>query len=225
MTVKNGNEFGYRLIKAAFDVTAAFVLSLLTLLPLAVLALLVLLKDHGNPFYVQERMGRDGRVVKLAKLRTMRRNADQLEAALTAEELQRYRVEYKLDDDPRLLGWEKPGDGNRCFGALLRRFSIDELPQIPWNILIRRDMSFVGPRPVLQEELLSCYNKEEQAAILSVKPGLTGYWQAYARNNVHYADGKRQQMELYYVKNRSLALDMQILLATVGAVLSKRGAG
>ena len=101
---------------------------------------------------------------------------------------------------------------------------MDELPQIYWNILIKGNMSVIGPRPILRDELERHYTKEEQEKLLSIKPGLTGYWQAYARNNATYETGQRQKMELYYVDNRCLWLDLKILFATVGAVLSKSGA-
>ena len=85
-------------------------------------------------------------------------------------------------------------------------------------------MSIVGPRPILQEELESNYTPEEQQLLLSVKPGLTGYWQAYARNDATYETGERQRMELYYVQNQSMWLDLKIVFATFGAVLRKSGA-
>ena len=85
-------------------------------------------------------------------------------------------------------------------------------------------MSVVGPRPVIREELEEHYTPEEQEKLLSAKPGLTGYWQAKARNNASYETGERQKMELYYVENRSIWLDIRILFATVGAVLRETGA-
>ena len=81
-----------------------------------------------------------------------------------------------------------------------------------------------GPRPILQEELERYYTPEQQKALLSVKPGLTGYWQAYARNNAKYDTGERQGMELYYIENRSAVLDIKIVFATALAVLKKSGA-
>ena len=114
-----------------------------------------------------------------------------------------------MEKDPRIT-W---------IGNILRRTSMDELPQI-LNI-IKNDMSIIGPRPVLNEETL-LYGKDRDT-LLSVKPGLTGYWQAYARNDVGYADGRRQAMELYYIENRSLKFDTKIFFATIGRVLSRKG--
>lgn len=210
--------------KRCFDLVSALCATILLLIPMAVVAVVVMAKDFGDPFYIQKRVGQDGKPLRVFKFRSMKRNADRLEEALTPEELEEYYREYKLEDDPRLLGYKKPGDAKKCFGAMIRRTSIDELPQIPFNILLRGDMSVVGPRPILPEELAENYTPEEQALLLSAKPGLTGYWQAYARNNATYATGERQAMELYYVRNRSFGLDMKIILHTVVSVLRKDGA-
>lgn len=209
--------------KRLFDFFLSLVCSVIIIIPMSLLAIIIMLKDPGSPFYFHERVGKDGKSFRLLKLRTMKKDADNLMNSLDAVKREEYLKEYKLRDDPRLIGYRKPGDGKTCFGALLRQYSLDELPQVVWNILIKSDMSFVGPRPVIREELERYYSPEEQALLLSVKPGLTGYWQAYARNNVHYADGERQRMELYYIQNRSFLFDIKILLATVGAVFHKRG--
>lgn len=210
--------------KRCFDVVSALCASILLLIPMAAIAAVVMVKDLGNPFYVQKRVGKDGKPLRVFKFRSMKRNADHLEEMLTPEQLEEYHREYKLTDDPRLLGYKRPGDSQKCFGAMIRRTSIDELPQILFNILLRGDMSVVGPRPILEDELEENYTPEEQAVLLSAKPGLTGYWQAYARNNATYATGERQAMELYYVRNRSFGLDIKIILHTVVSVLRKDGA-
>ena len=190
------------------------------LLPLTLLVMLaVCLRSPGNPFFLQQRVGRGGKSIGVLKFRTMKRGA-----ALSETEQVEYRREYKLGDDPRLIGYKKAGDGKRCFGALLRRTSLDELPQLYFNVLLCGNMALVGPRPILAEELSAHYTEAERETLLSVKPGLTGYWQAYARGNALYANGERQRMELYYVNNRSLWLDVKILLRTVYTVISKTGA-
>ena len=215
---------GYLVCKWCFDRVSSLLASILLLIPMAVLAVVVMIMDPGGPFYIQTRVGKGGKPIRVFKFRSMKRGADHLEEMLTAEQLEEYRKEYKLTDDPRLLGYQKPGDSKKCFGAMLRRTSLDELPQILFNILIRGDMSVVGHRPILPEELEENYSPEEQAVLLSAKPGLTGYWQAYARNNATYTTGERQAMELYYVRNRSLRLDLKIILHTVVSVLRKDGA-
>ena len=215
---------GYLVCKRAFDLVASLLASLVLLLPMAVVGLLVVLKDPGSPFFIQKRVGQGGKMIRVYKFRSMKKNADRLEDMLTPEQLAEYRTEYKLVDDPRLLGYKKAGDGSRCFGAMIRKTSIDELPQIFFNILLRGDMSVVGPRPILPDELAENYTPEEQELLRSVKPGLTGYWQAYARNDATYASGERQQMELYYIYNRSIWLDIKIILQTVVSVVRKAGA-
>lgn len=214
----------YIVIKRIFDFVFSLFLGIVTLVPMTVVALLIVIRDPGNPFYLHKRVGKGGKPIYIAKLRTMRKGADDIENALTPKQLEEYRREYKLDDDPRLIGYKKAGDGKKCFGARLRQMSIDELPQILWNICIIGDMSVVGPRPILQDEIEQNYLPEQRELLLSVKPGLTGYWQAYARNEATYKDGKRQQMELYYVNNASFRLDVKVLFATVGAIISKSGA-
>ena len=213
----------YNIVKRCFDVLFSLLVGLFLLVPLLILCIIIIIKDFGNPFYVQTRVGKDGKEFPLVKLRSMKKGADNLEKMLNDKQLEQYLMEYKLDNDPRLIGWKKTGDGQRCFGSFIRRTSLDELPQI-WGNVLKGDMSIVGPRPILREELKKNYTVEEQRKLLSIKPGLTGYWQAYARNNATYQTGERQQMELYYVNNRSLWLDARILYATVGAVLRKAGA-
>lgn len=215
---------GYLLLKRCFDFLSSFCVSIVLLLPMMCLALIIFLKDPGNPFYVQKRVGKNGKPLHIVKFRTMRLGADNLEEMLTPKQLARYKKEYKLDDDPRLIGYKKLGDGEKCFGSILRRTSLDELPQIIWNICIKGNMSVVGPRPILMDELKENYSPQEQKLLLSMKPGLTGYWQAFARNNAGYEDGKRQSMELYYVHNASVWLDIKIIWQTIFAVIGGDGA-
>ena len=221
---KKISRCGYLVSKRFFDILVSLPLALLSTPLMLILMIAIPLKDKGSPFFLQTRVGQDGRVFRIVKFRTMRKCDVDLEKILAPEQYELYTREYKLEDDPRLIGYRKAGDGKRCFGALLRRTSVDELPQLWWNVLLCGNMSLVGPRPILRDELLQHYSEEEQKAILAVKPGLTGYWQAYARNMACYENGERQRMELYYAKNHSFWLDLKILLATVGRVLTKSGA-
>lgn len=214
----------YAFLKRMADIFLSFFLTVLFLPVSFLTAFLIFARTGHNPFFLQERMGRNGKIIKVLKFRTMRQDAADLSLVLSPEELALYRQEYKLGDDPRLIGYRRPGDGTRCFGAILRRTSIDELPQLFFNILLLGNMSLVGPRPILRDELQKHYTPEEQKAFLSVKPGLTGFWQAYARNEACYSDGQRQWMELYYVAHQSVGLDIRILFRTVVAVLTKAGA-
>ena len=214
----------YFMVKRVFDFSASLAASALLIVPAAVIAAAIAVKDFGSPFFRQKRVGKDGSPLYIYKFRTMKNGADILEKTLTPEQLAQYHKEYKLDDDPRLIGYQKKGDGARCFGAKLRRMSIDELPQIFFNICLRGNMSLVGPRPILESELEENYTPAERKLLLSVKPGLTGYWQAYARNEAGYENHRRQDMELYYIRNRSLWMDVKILFKTVETVLRRRGA-
>ena len=214
----------YEVFKRLFDIVSSFCVSLILMIPVVIISAIIVAKDGWSPFYQHKRVGRNGKLLPVYKFRSMKKGADNLEKMLTPEQLAEYKKEYKLKDDPRLIGYKNPGDGHKCFGAKIRRMSLDELPQIMMNILIRGDMSVVGPRPVIESELKENYTPEEQKLLLSVKPGLTGYWQAYARNNVGYENGERQKMELFYVHNRSFLLDMKILFKTVFAVLMRNGA-
>lgn len=173
-------------------------------------AVLIKAEDGGPVLYKGERIGHDGKPFAMYKFRTMRPNADQMERFLTPEEIAEYKEEFKLPKDCRITR----------VGSWLRKTSLDELPQI-LNVL-KNDMSLIGPRPIIAEEV-SMYGNDREL-FLSIKPGITGYWQAYARNDVGYTDGRRQKMELYYIHNRSVLLDVKILLATVKRVLLGKGA-
>ena len=214
----------YRIFKRIFDFFSSFICGVILIIPMIVIASIISVKDFGSPFYKQKRLGKYGKPIYVYKFRSMKKGADNLEVMLTPKQLEIYKREYKLDDDPRLIGYKKEGDGKRCFGAKIRSMSIDELPQILFNICILGNMSVIGPRPILEAELKENYTPAEQKLLLSIKPGLTGYWQAYARNDAGYEQGKRQQMELFYVKNQSIWLDIKILFKTIEAVMRKRGA-
>lgn len=175
-----------------------------------IVAILLKIQDGGPVLYKAERVGLNGKNFYMYKFRTMKLNADRLEDFLSPDELKEYKKEYKLENDPRITK----------VGNILRKTSMDELPQII-NI-IKNDMSLIGPRPIVEEET-EMYG-DKKSLFLSVKPGLTGYWQAYARNDVGYTDGRRQKMELYYIKNRSVRLDIKIFFATIKRVITRKGA-
>lgn len=204
-------NYMYLFIKRAFDIVASF-MGIIVLMPIyLVFGLLVHWEDGGSPIYGHTRIGYRGKKVKILKFRSMKMQLRDLEKILTPEQLEQYRTEFKIDNDPRITK----------IGNILRKTSVDELPQL-FNIL-KGDISVVGPRPIVEKEL-EMYYKGEEDKLLSVKPGLTGYWQAYARNNATYESGERQKMEMYYVKNASLWLDIKILFRTVYAVLKRDGA-
>lgn len=207
---------GYEMVKRIFDFFSSLIVGIVLLIPCMIIASIIIIADPGNPFYMHKRVGRYGEEIGILKFRSMKKNADNIESTLTPQQLEQYKKEYKVDNDPRLLP--------HGIGEFIRKTSMDELPQIIFNICIKGNMSVVGPRPIMRDELRSKYTVEQQREFLSVKPGLTGYWQAYARNNAGYESGKRQEMELYYVNNRGIKLDVKILFKTLSTVARRRGA-
>ena len=200
----------YECIKRIFDLVVSLV-AVIVLSPILLgIALAIRLEDRGPILYRAQRVGRGGKPITVYKFRSMRMNADRLEDMLTPEELEEYKKNFKLEHDPRITK----------VGAFLRKTSLDELPQL-FNIL-SGTLSLVGPRPVLQEET-ELYG-DKRNLLLSCKPGLTGLWQVSGRSNVTYENGRRQALELQYVSQRSLWLDIKILFWTVGAVVRMDGA-
>ena len=203
-------DYVYLFIKRLLDIVFSAAGIVVCAIVLLILSLLVMADDGGSPIYRHERVGKDGKKIRLLKFRSMKQEAGDLKAILTPEQYEQYQREFKIDDDPRITR----------IGSFIRSTSLDELPQL-FNIL-KGDISFVGPRPIVEEET-KVYG-DDVAKFLSVKPGLTGYWQAYARNNATYETGERQAMEMYYVDHRSLWFDIKIFFHTFGAVIRKEGA-
>lgn len=201
----------YAFVKRAFDIVASAA-ALIILSPIMLIAaILVYVDDPGKVFYGHVRIGKNGKPFKMWKFRSMYMNADKMINLLTPEQAKQYYTEFKIDNDPRITK----------IGNFLRKTSLDELPQL-FNVLCN-DMSLVGPRPLIESEIQTYYD-DTHDVLLAVKPGVTGYWQAYARNNATYQSGERQKMEMYYVQNASLWLDIKILFKTVVSVLRKDGA-
>jgi exopolysaccharide biosynthesis polyprenyl glycosylphosphotransferase len=191
--------------KRAFDVGVS-ALALAVLAPVfAVIAVLVHRDSPGGVFYRQERIGKNGEPFSILKFRSMSSDADARRAELTAG---MDKGLFKLVDDPRITR----------VGKVLRRYSLDELPQLV-NVL-RGEMSLVGPRPALPSEV-SEYDRRELRR-LAVTPGLSGLWQVSGRSNLDWADGIR--LDLYYVENWSMTQDLVILWRTARAVLTSDGA-
>lgn len=201
----------YPAIKRVLDVTLSLV-AMAVLLPVFLVVAVLVKLDGGPIFYAQTRVGRNGKPFRVYKFRSMKPGAERLEDFLTPEELAEYRKEYKLVKDPRVSK----------VGGFLRKSSLDELPQM-LNI-IKGDMSLVGPRPLLESELKGNYTQEQRQQLLSVRPGLTGYWQAMSRNESSYITGQRQQQELYYIGRVSFLMDLKIVFMTVKRVFSGKGA-
>jgi lipopolysaccharide/colanic/teichoic acid biosynthesis glycosyltransferase len=184
------------MIKRCFDLAVGGALAALTAPVVAVLAALVRLESPGSPIYTQTRIGKDGVPFRIYKLRTMVSGAEHQGAGLAISA-----------GDPRITR----------VGAILRRTSLDELPNL-WNV-VAGEMSIVGPRPTLQHQVDSY--TEHQRGRLAVKPGITGWAQINGRASLPWPE--RIELDLWYVEHRSMALDLRILRLTAGHVL--RGSG
>jgi len=197
----------YEPTKRAFDVLLALV-ALILLLPLLIaIAVAVRLNSRGPILLRQVRLGRGGRPFPLYKFRTMRVGSEELSPELVARNESNGPL-FKMRHDPRVTG----------VGRLLRRFSMDELPQL-LNILLGQ-MSFVGPRPPLLRELAG-YSREQRLR-LRVVPGLTGLWQISGRSHLPFEEMVR--LDLMYIERRSLTFDLWILWKTIPVVLRGHGA-
>jgi exopolysaccharide biosynthesis polyprenyl glycosylphosphotransferase len=196
-----------RLAKGAFDRVGAALGILLILPVLVAVAVSVKVTSRGPIFFCQERVGRDGRIFPMVKFRSMEVDAELRLEALAAEN-EGNGVLFKIRHDPRVTR----------VGRFLRRYSIDELPQL-FNVL-RGHMSLVGPRPPLPAEV-GHFGADMHRRFV-VKPGLTGLWQVSGRSNLSYDESVR--IDIHYVEHWSLLLDLMILWRTVGAVLRGDGA-
>lgn len=194
--------------KRVFDIVIVL-LTLPLVLPLIMLSALALWIEGGNPFYRQDRLGRDGTVFRLLKLRTMTRNAEaDLTEILAKDPALRYEwnTTQKLKNDPRITR----------IGHFLRSTSFDELPQI-WNILLGH-MSIVGPRPMMPEQL-RLYG--DPKAYFEMRPGLSGLWQIRERNDSHFS--YRASVDRTYRATQSVWLDLSVLWQTIFVVLRRTG--
>lgn len=202
---------GYFFVKRSFDILGSCLGLAMTSVFFLFISLLYLFGENKGPvFFKQLRVGKDGKMFYMYKFRSMIIGAEKV----LRDDKQLYdkyiKNNYKLepDEDPRITK----------IGQFLRKTSLDELPQLI-NVL-KGDMSLTGPRPVIKEEL-----KEYETRLkdfLSVKPGVTGYWQICGRSDVGYPE--RSQIEYYYIDNQSLKLDLIILLKTILIVFNKKGA-
>ncbi|MEK4962231.1 sugar transferase [Bacillus sp. FSL M7-0110] len=207
--MKNNNI--YLCAKRIMDLLGAIV-GLIVFSPIFLLiSILYMTGDNKGPiFFKQIRMGKDGKEFHIYKFRSMVINAE--------EKLKGNEILYKkyIDNNYKL----EPNEDPRItkVGQFLRKTSLDELPQF-LNVL-KGDMSLVGPRPVVQEELIEYGKRKDE--FLSVKPGLTGYWQVSGRSDVGYPE--RVDLELYYIYNCSIWFDMKIIFLTMVHVIMRKGA-
>ncbi|MCF6412932.1 sugar transferase [Collinsella tanakaei] len=203
----------YGICKRAFDIIfSAFALAV-SAVPAALICLLVRLESPGAAIYAQERVGLGGRPIRVHKIRSMVADAEDVGRYLDAAQLAQWEAERKVDGDPRITR----------VGRLIRATSLDELPQF-WDVLVG-DMSVVGPRPITRGELEAHFTPSERDELLSVRPGITGAWQAGARNGATFESGEWQAIELGYVRGRGFRLDTECMLGTFGAMFGNRQSG
>jgi Undecaprenyl-phosphate galactose phosphotransferase WbaP len=199
------------MLKRMMDIMISIVLGIIFLPVLLLTAILIKLDSPGPVFYKQARIGKDGRRIIIYKFRSMRENGEKVLGVYLAKNpkaQQEWNETQKLREDPRITR----------VGRWIREFSVDELPQL-LNVM-KGDMSLVGPRPILFDQK-SLYG-DGINVYMSVRPGLTGFWQVSGRNRTTF--GQRAAYDIYYVHNWSLWLEMYILLRTVWVVLSRDGA-
>lgn len=194
--------------KRVFDIVVSLVALVGTAIITIPVAIAIKVTDRGPIFYTQTRVGRRGKPFKMIKFRSMVVNADKMKAELAEESGQKGRFIFKMKNDPRITP----------VGKFIRKFSIDEFPQF-LNVL-KGDMSVVGPRPPLPEEVAQ-YNQTYATRML-VKPGITGPWQVSGRSNL--SEEESEALDVTYVQNWSMLGDIVLLFRTVGAVLTHKGA-
>lgn len=198
----------YDFVKRVFDIVWSLI-GLIVLSPVfIILSILVKTTSEGPVFFAHKRVGKGGKTIKIYKFRSMVTNAEELIKQFTPEQKAEYEKNFKLENDPRITK----------IGNFMRKTSLDELPQLI-NIL-KGDISIVGPRPVMDVETKIYGNYRNM--LLSVKPGLTGFWAANGRSHTTYT--RRRAMEIYYVKNRSVLLDLKIIFKTFISVFKREGA-
>ena len=198
----------YSITKKIMDLVLSFI-GLILLIPVfLILAILVKLDSKGPVFYAHTRKGKNRSDIKIYKFRTMYSNSDEIFESFSDEQKEEYYKNFKLDNDPRVT---KVGD-------FLRRTSLDEIPQLI-NVL-KGDLSLVGPRPIVEKEI--CKYGQYADKLFSVIPGITGYWQSHGRSDTSYEE--RIEMDMYYIDNKSILLDIKIMFKTVISVIKKEGA-
>ena len=208
------NEFNYEkervylIIKRLIDIVICLI-ALFFLWPILLLiSIIVKIDSNGPAIYKHYRLGKNGKIFGIYKFRTMVSNADEVLENFTKEQKEEFEKNFKLENDPRIT---KVGD-------FLRKTSLDELPQI-LNIL-KGDMSIIGPRPVILKEIEKFGNLKDK--YLSVLPGLTGWWACNGRSCTTYDE--RIALEMYYIDNQSLKLDLKCFFKTILAVIKRDGA-
>ncbi|HSO67752.1 MAG TPA: sugar transferase [Desulfatirhabdiaceae bacterium] len=197
-----------RFIKRTLDILIAGYVLLMVLPLMALVAILIKLTDGGPVFFWQKRVGKWGKEFPFPKFRSMIDNAEAIKASILNQSDHQNSITFKMKRDPRIT-W---------IGRIIRKYSIDELPQL-WSVL-KGDMSIVGPRPPVPAEVSKYTLKDRRR--LDVKPGLTCTWQISGRSDIPFE--QQVKLDTEYIESQSLWLDIRILFKTIPAVLSGRGA-
>lgn len=198
----------YLFVKRAFDICFSVPVCIVLVIPVVAACVAISIDSPGAPIFRQERIGKGGKRIYIYKLRTMVSDAhNHPEKYMSPEQLETWKREQKLDDDPRVTK----------VGRFLRRTSLDEVMQF-LNVL-SGDLSVIGPRPVTLAETYEYGDARDE--VLSCKPGITGWWAVTDRNDATWENGDRQNRELFYARHASFALDVRVFVRTFAAM--KRG--
>jgi lipopolysaccharide/colanic/teichoic acid biosynthesis glycosyltransferase len=202
----------YRFVKRAFDIVFSLVVIVILFIPGLILAIVISVESSGGPLFRQKRVGKDGKEIEVWKFRSMYADAHEYPGHyLNEAQLAQWKREQKVADDPRITK----------VGAFIRRTSLDEVPQF-LNVL-KSDLSVIGPRPVTMAETYEFGRYRDE--FLSVRPGITGWWQTTKRNDATWENGKRQALELEYVRHRGFAMDIACFIGTFKAMFGKDRTG
>lgn len=202
------HQYGYRCVKRIFDFIASLIAVIILSPVFLIIAIAIKINDpHGPVFYTQERVGKDGKTFQMFKFRSMVTNADELLEKLKSQNEIKGAM-FKMKNDPRIT----------TVGRFIRKYSLDELPQL-LNV-VGGSMSIVGPRPPLQYEVDEYTDYDKQR--LMVKPGATGMWQVGGRNALDF--DQMVELDLTYINERSIWLDLKIMLETVKVMIKPNAA-
>jgi lipopolysaccharide/colanic/teichoic acid biosynthesis glycosyltransferase len=214
-------SMGQVIMKRLMDIVGGFLGCVLTALLTVVIGPMIYVKSPGPIFFVQKRVGRNGKLFNMYKFRSMYVDAEERKEALQGQNRIDDGLMFKVEDDPRIIDGHKRNKKGKPagIGHFIRRYSIDEFPQF-LNVL-RGEMSLVGTRPPTLDEW-ERYDMEHRVR-MSIKPGITGLWQVSGRSKITKFD-KVVQLDREYIENWNLGLDIKILLKTVVVVIGGRGA-
>lgn len=206
-----GRRFYYA-TKRAFDIVFSATALTILFVPSVALGIAISLESPGGPVFRQKRIGKDGREISVFKFRSMYIDAhSNPEKYLNEKQMDQWIREQKVKNDPRITR----------IGRFIRKASIDEIPQF-LNVLVG-DMSVIGPRPVTISETYEYGNNRSE--VLSVRPGITGWWQVNDRNDATWDSGRRQELELWYVRHISPSVDFMVFMRTFGTMFGKSRSG